>query len=472
MNIMQYTRFATIVFAVFGMEITCLYLLLQVANRTVNERLSVMGLLVIFIVSFMIFKSFGYLIKSRRLINLICWIIGWPLIFLITLKIQLFPQIPIDDLTWMNSIPLAFVKILTSFDPVLLLILSSAVLWRLGARLATKTWDFPAVLSEFQFSLIVLILNFFIAHLTSTELKLALPLTLVYFAFGLIGIAIARDHENRWWSSSLKQWHWPVMLLFSVGLILLVGMLIGIFLSPELLQLIIKGLKWIWHVFDIFMQWLATLIPHSLNPDETLGAPEMPGGQIPPEDETFHFPEWLVSTFKIFWTVLVVSLLIIAIWRITSYIMAWMLRTASNSGAVHESLRVNPWREWWNSIKRFLCSFKIKKRQPVEKSLSTPEAFLIRQIYAQWLRWMTKAGFPRKQAQTPLEYQSEVEGIFGNQQEAVKEMTHQYMLVRYGAASPSSNEIERIKEKWSILKSKNLKNTPKGSRINGNDAQR
>jgi hypothetical protein len=454
-------RTIAIYLAVFGMELCCLFAVLKVANQSVNNQLSIAGLLVILVLSFAIFKILHRLIKFSRLVTMMGWILLWPLVTLGTIKIMLFGQTPLRDSIWLSSVPLAFSKILTSFEPALLLIICTALLWWLGQRLAVKKWGFPATVSEFQFGLIVLVLIYFIAYILESEMRTALPVTLLFFTCGLAGISISHDQTSRGWFNSPGQWHWSVILLVSVGLILLAGMIVSLLVSPEMIHLIIRGLKWLWDVFEKFMQWLASLFPSSTHVEEMPPIPGMPGGEIPPESHPFHFPEWLVSGFKIFWSVMIISLSMLAIWRITSQIFAWMRGKAGGSGGESESLRVAFWQDWLNWLKRLYSSIlRIKwSRTALPKSAITGEAASVRQIYAQWLKRMASSGYPRRKEQTPLEYQHGVKDILDSQKEALEAITGQYIQVRYGAATPSDIEIEKMKEQWSVLKKADLKHT-------------
>jgi hypothetical protein len=249
------------------------------------------------------------------------------------------------------------------------------------------------------------------------------------------------------------------MLLVSVGLILLAGLAVSILISPDLIQLILQGLKWLWETFEKFMQWLASLFPPSVQQDEPVPGMEMPGGAIPEETHKFHFPEWFAPTMKMVWTVMILSLVLLAIWRITSQIFAWMRRKAGDTGGESESLKVSFWQDCLNWWKRMFSGMLriIRRGAALPQTGITSEASSVRQIYSQWLRRMASAGYPRRKEQTPLEYQSGVEDLFSRQKEAVNAITSEYMQVRYGGAAPSVQEIESMKEQWSILKKADLK---------------
>ncbi len=454
-------RLIAVYIAVFGMEMSCLYAVLLLANLSVNNQLSVVGLLVILLFSFAVFKALRHWIRFARLADLIGWLIIWPLATLSALKIQLFGQTPIGDRVWLSSIPESLSKIFTSFEPALLLIICSALLWWLGRRLAVQKFDFSATVSEFQFGLIVLILIYFIAYGVKAETQTALPVTLIFFACGLTGISISHDQASRGWFTSLKQWHWSVMLLASVGIILLAGLLVSILISPDLIQLIIRGIKWLWGVVDQIMRWLASLIPPSNDTMPPLPGP--PQVEPNPDTEMFHFPPALRLSVTIIWTMMVGGLILLAIWRITSQLFDWMRRKGGGGSGESEALKMSFWQDWLNWLKHLFSSlFRIKLGgKEMRKTENNSEATAVRQIYRQWLGRMASAGYPRRKEQTPLEYQSGIDNISSLPKEAVNEITGKYMQVRYGAADPSVREIEKMKEQWSLLKKADLKHGKK-----------
>jgi len=440
--------------AVFGLEMSWSLAVLQLINPTSGYRLVPAELLAIMVLSFAIFKTLKRWVRPTWLVTIISWAFFWPLVTLSLIKIQFFGAVPLQDPVWLNSIPLAFSRIWTGLEPALLIIICSAVLWWMGRRLAIIKMDFAATVSEFQFGLIMLVFIYLIAHYVNTETNTAIPIILAFFTCGLLGISISHDQEGRGWFNSSGRWHWSVMLLISVGLILVIGLIVSLLLSPELLQMIIKGLKWLWETIEKLMQWLAGLFPQTAQPDETGQSQNVTGTPMPEETLKLHFPEWLGSSFRIIWTVMVAGLLLLAIWQMASQIFTWMRKNAGGTGGESESLKVNLWSDWMHWFKRLISGLlRIFSRDTgSQKSGITGEARRVRQIYGQWLRRMTSAGYPRQKARTPLEYQAKVEDLLCEQKEEVKAITSEYMRVRYGAAAPSIQEVERMKEQWNILK--------------------
>lgn len=146
-------------FTVFGMEICWLYAILNAVNKAVAERLLIPLLLVTLFISYGVSRSLKYLHWPRPALTAISWIV-WPLMMLLMVKVQLFPDISFGNISWLAAIPQALAGIFFHFDPALLILMSTAVLWWLGRRLAYLRPDFAAALAEAQFGLIILIIFF------------------------------------------------------------------------------------------------------------------------------------------------------------------------------------------------------------------------------------------------------------------------------------------------------------------------
>ena len=182
---------------------------------------------------------------------------------LLIIKAQLFSSLAWSDATWLLAIPRALGDVLYTFKPELLILLSTVVLWWLGRLLANIKINFAAMVSRFQFGLIILVFTFLIASILNLELTDSIAVTLVFFLFALTGISVAHAMEGTSWLSGLYRGHWAGLLLVSIGVILLLGLLISSLITPDLLQLVVSGLKWLASLVMRLVTFLVSLIPRS-----------------------------------------------------------------------------------------------------------------------------------------------------------------------------------------------------------------
>ena len=91
------------------------------------------------------------------------------------------------------------------------------VIWWLGRRLARLVSTSAAMVSEFQFGLVMLVIIFFVASQLEAALDNPVPIVLAFFLFALLGISVAHALEGTSWLSGLYQGHWSGLLLISIS---------------------------------------------------------------------------------------------------------------------------------------------------------------------------------------------------------------------------------------------------------------
>ncbi|MDP2917613.1 MAG: hypothetical protein Q8O16_06770, partial [Dehalococcoidia bacterium] len=136
------------------MEGSWLYASLTLLNsKAAGESMSVWGLLLVFLVAFASTKALRLLRWHKFFTGCISWLL-WVTVMLLTVKVQLFRDIWFTDTAWLLSFPNALAQIFYGIQPVLLVLVSSGVLWWLGRRLANHGTGFAITVAEFQFGLV------------------------------------------------------------------------------------------------------------------------------------------------------------------------------------------------------------------------------------------------------------------------------------------------------------------------------
>ena len=447
-----------IYFTVLGMELSWLYATLTAANKSVADRLSVPLLVAILLISFAVSKGFRYLSWPKAAMTALSWLI-WPVVMLLMVKVQLFPETPLSDPIWLASISQALSRMFSGFEPALLILLSSLGLWWLGRRLAYVKVEFSTLVTEFQFGLVMLMIVFFTAYELKLDQSSSLPTGMAFFALALLGISLSHASENSNWFNSSQKSHWPGILILSIIIILLLGLLVSIIVTPDLIQLILRAIGWTWDQILRFISFIVSLLPQPSPQEPMLPLPSQPGGEGP-ESGGFHLPEWLTSGGRIVWTWVFAALFIFAIYRIASQIFGWMRRRSARGKGEVESLRVAFWSDIINWIKRIisrLFGFKfssLKKNKPYN---IPPEIASVRQLYIQVLRWGSEGGHPRLKSQTPNEYQMIIDEALSENQADLDFITREYNTARYGIVSPTRDKLDQLKQKWHNLKSTVIK---------------
>lgn len=448
-------RYLIIYITLFGMELSWLYAVLNALNKVVADVLSIPLLLITLLISFVVSRAFRYLRWPRFVLTFLAWVV-WPVIMLLMLKIQLFSSLSFTDPSWLMSIPQAFAHIFSAFEPALLVLLSTAALWWLGRRLAFVQASFDEAVLEFQFGFIILVLTIFFCYELNFDQSSSILVSLSFFALGLIGISLSHAENNTWFNSG-KRGQWMGILIMSIGLVLSLGFLISVLVTPNLLQMVLDVLKWIWGLIEKIMAFIASLFPQQT--DIPSPAPsDMPMGE--PQDTGFNLPEWLEPGLKLGYTILMVAFVVFVLYRITSEIFKWMRRQASRAGGEIESLRGAFKADLINWLKRILTKiFKIKFGSRNKDQFSKiPEGIAsVRQLYARLLLWGAKKGLSKPNNQTPLEYGDVLKNVLPEDRSELDYITQQYMAARYGCELPKQEELNFLKQTWDKLKTARFK---------------
>ena len=451
-----------------GIESCWLYAIMVLLNEKLAAgSLSIFWILALYLIS----AGFNSLLRRlpwpRFSLQVISWVV-WAAALLVTVKTQLLASSSWSDTAWLLAVPRAIAEVLDTFLPELLILISTAVIWWLGMRLSRLKVSFATLVSEFQFGLFLLVITFFIASQLEMNLDHAVYLIVSFFLISLLGISVAHALEGTSWLSGLYQGHWSGLLLISIALVLLLGFLISLAVTPDLLQLVLAALEWMWGLIMKALDFLVSLLPET-KPTELPPMPPMP--QSANESALwFNMPEALRSGLRLGWTILVIGFLLFALWRISSDIFRWLRRRlASMAGAEFEPLpgafRAD-FLGWWQRLISRLLGLRRLLHHRVEAV--PPEIASVRQIYRQFLHWLTSQGYPRHTSQTPYEYLSMLVKVLPEAREDLAFVTQQYVSARYGTSLPTENELYNLRQSWYRIRQNRLKKQ-RGEHVEGEE---
>ncbi|MBI2831237.1 MAG: DUF4129 domain-containing protein [Chloroflexi bacterium] len=439
-----------------GMESCWLYAIAALLNTVVaGGRLSIPALFLVYAASF----ALNGLLLRRRWRNI--WLVAanwlsWAVAMLLMLKTQLYGGTGWSDTAWLLSMPQAFAALLYTFRPELLLLIGSGAAWWLGSRLARVEPDFAVSVTEFQFGLAVLVLMFFTAsQLTPETAGSSVPLALTFFLFALVGISVTHAQEGTSWLSGLQRGHWSGILALTIIAIILLGLSIWALVTPDLLQKIIDGIEWLWSQFMRLLEFLASLLPKP-EPGELPDIAPLPKGGSP--EETFNpfvLPEVVQAILRMIFNIIVIGLVVMALWRISSQILDWLRRRSTSWDVEVESLD-GAFKADLLAMLKFLFALPTKLllllRFKRKSKPALPEIRSVRQIYRQMLKWASSNGYPRGTAQTPYEYLQTLLGLLPQSREDLEFVTSRYVSTRYSALVPTGDELEQLRESWHRIK--------------------
>ncbi len=447
---------------VVALEGCWLYTLVYMLNVLIAEgRLNVPGLLPLYLLAFgtnWLWRRLGWPKVIRGALN----IIGGVVFTLLAVKIQLFGHLPLADAMWLAALGEAFTNIFYGLSPEMVLLVGGGVLWWFGQRMASLPMAFATAVREFQFGLIVLLILLFIVYGMEIQLSHTILVVTIFFAASLLSLSIAHAQENKQ-STEFYHGNWLGILLMSISAIILLGLAIGSIITPDLLQLVVAGLTWLWGLIVKGITFIASLFPQSdITPGEVLpGAGPMPVEE-PDYTKLFVLPEVVRKGLRFGWSVLMIGMLLVFLWRISEQIFTWLrTRLGSTGNAEYESLSGAFWTDiqlLFQRIFRWILKILrwptlLRKRKTVEPK----EITSIRQLYQQLLRWAAKAGLPKPVFQTAYEYLDVLQEKMPAYRDTLQYVTGKYVSARYGHVTPSVEELDQLKQSWHNLKHQNLK---------------
>jgi hypothetical protein len=226
---------------------------------------------------------------------------------------------------------------------------------------------------------------------------------------------------------------------------------------------LVEAIKWLWGLFWSLLEKIMALIASLFPVSEPGELPPMPGIIPTGPEEEFHFtlPEWLRSSLRLGWTVIMGGFLLFALWRISSSIFRWLRRKlAGTAGAEYESMPRAFRLDFLSFLKRIMRKllglrslFRLRKKE----GEIPPDINSIRQIYRHFLRWAASAGHPRYVSQTPQEYCYALEDFIPDVADDLHLVTQLYVRARYGARPSTAEQLGNLNRAWNRVKRSNLK---------------
>lgn len=388
---------------------------------------------------------------------------GWILVTLLLSRLLASHTTEAPELSWLRQFGSGLTDFSSFPTPEQLFLVSGALLWWLGRRLAGLQQVFSTLISEFQFGLSLLLILFFMEARWGLHLPGLVFVCLAFFAFSFVGISLAHGKEGKGWVHSAERSRWLVILLFTISIAFALGFVISAVVKPDFLKLLFSIPKLLWQgVSELLLMIITFLINLFPEPEPLLMQTPGGGSAIPSEPPSwvkiFILPAWFRRVAQVVVGSLWLALILAALWSLSSQIFRWLRQKMNpNEGATIEPIS-GAFREDLLHLLRSLLEwiariFPFLFRRKGERSVPVPEeAASVRRIYRQLLEKAGAAGCPRHTAQTPAEY---LQALVDWRPEARREfsfITLEYVSVRYGRSLPEKENLEQTLEAWNRLR--------------------
>jgi hypothetical protein len=441
------------------MELCWLSAIVLFINDRSHMDLSVPALWLIYLISFGLNFGLKGLKWHKALFTLSNWI-AWLVVMLLAVKLLVFGDMAWTNPYWLGSLLCSIPDSIYGLRPELLFLLYSLLVWWPAKWLAFRKVGFSSSVLQFQFGLVILILVSAIAsalgldpqYSTPAALKYLIPVTVLFFAVGLIGISLAHSQQGRGWSGSLSRSRWSWLVIINIVLILAAGLAIAFIVSPGLLKMIVSGIAWVFTEIMYLLSLLARLFPvgdvsQALPPSAnmTSGGPDI--------NDIWHIPEDVRFWLNVGWGTLFFGFLAVAIWQICSQVLAWMRRRSISRAGGAESLK-GAFKEDFIAFLRSIIKgivWTISKLK-FKRDEASREQATVQQFYRRLLKWGQRKGCPRQSFQTPYEYLEGIAALLPPATADLSLITDCFVRSCYGRSLPGPDELRHLGESWERIK--------------------
>jgi hypothetical protein len=359
----------------------------------------------------------------------------------------------------LGSSPLALLKALLQLDlaAVFTFIVVVWVWWR-GAGLTQGSLHPQVAWNRFRLGLLMLLIQIaFVGWTRNAGLELG---WFWFFLFsGFMALVFARVVHVAGGGTGNKPFdrRWMAGIVLTLGAVLILAAVFASLLTGQfslVLELLAQGIRWVTTallflaalpgmllagLLGTFMEWLRSRLDEAgfqiIEPQE----PEVPAlfPDAPPEPGPL--PQNIQSL--VFWVIL--SLVLIWIfWRLGRRMRRSQLpplgqpESLLEPGEARELLR----KAFQNTIDDLA-----KRLRPQRRVMP---ALHVRRIYIELLDFFAEKGLPRPVTQTPLEYLPAMQSRLPEAADELDEITRAYLLVRYGEAPETAEQVDRVDAAW------------------------
>ena len=364
------------------------------------------------------------------------------------------------------------------------------LLWR-GISVTSVLPSMDILHRRFLLGLIAILIALIFAMVTDERGDGRSPLVslgiygVAFFGTGMIAMALAnlrnirREIERRSGDEAPTLRQWMVLPLATVIVMISVALIISAIFSFDIASFLLAPITFIVKaVAVIFLYgiiwplsfvaggliWLLRKLGGQVEP-----GPEEEGGALQlTEDPAFpeENPGYMLSDsiiLAIEWTIGIIAAFVAVL--ILYKALSKFRKTDKGEDEEGTSESLGAWegikddlRTLLATISRWMRRHRKETVQPptipasVMVTLEDSREFTIKEIY-QGLLWEGSAiGRPRRNAETPYEYQIRIEALDTTQEQALNAITHAYVASRYGGQEPDEADLHLLNRMWRGLK--------------------
>lgn len=383
---------------------------------------------------------------------------------LLLIRLLIFPTLAPWDLRWLVAVLQAVFDFAPEGTAIIFLLIVNVFLWIRVATATDRSLTFFSVGVSFRLGMLLSLLgNALLILVARRPVPVALTYFWIFFAFGLLAVAIARIDEKSIGTtqSTGAALPWPRFgqLLVMIGATIAAAMATARLYTPANIKNVLGWFSPLWNLLGNLLLWLFYTLFWLLAPLlERLAnlVRRWLAGLEPPEiaEQEFNFgpptdPMTLSELAQSF-ALVRYSLVAGVIAVIVVLLLILFVRTRQRGlGEEQEQTAQEGLSLGGNPFHRLHGLAKLLRRYGLGPGLLA--AISVQNIYANVCRLAGRRGHPRLAAQSPDEYLPRLWVAFPGYEEKLARLTAAYMRVHYGDRAVEESELAQLREDYRLI---------------------
>lgn len=384
---------------------------------------------------------------------------------LLSIRLVVFPTLAPWDLRWLGAVLRAVFEFAPEGSSIIFLLVVNLFLWIRVASASDRALTFFSVGVSFRLGMLVALLgNTLLILVAQRPVTMALTYFWLFFAFGLLAVAVARIDEKAIGAAqstgAALPWSRFGQLLLLLGVTMAALISSARYYTPTNIKTVLGWFSPLWNFLGAILLWifytffwlvaplldqLIVFLRALLANLEPLVPPEPSGPPVAPTPDPMTFSE-VVQHFALVRYCLVAGIIMVVLIVLLILFVRPRQRglAEEQEQTAQEGLALGS-----NPFARLRELGQLLRRYGLRPGLLA--AISVQNIYANVGRLAGRRGYGRAAAQSPDEYLPRLQAAFPGQEEKLSRLTTAYMRVHYGDRAIDEAELAQLREDYALL---------------------
>jgi hypothetical protein len=381
---------------------------------------------------------------------------------LLWVRLLLYFELAIHDFFWLRETLFAGFNLMGGIRGEILLILVNYLLWLRVARYTDRSITFFSVGVAFRLGMLLVVLGSALLAYWSKENLAAIVYMVLFFAFGLSVVALARIDQKAVGaansSGALLPWSRFAQIWVVIFAVLGAALAAGRIYTPQTLRTVLGLFAPVGRLLETIFRGIVFVIFLALTPilEWLMARMQALVGESPPaqDPENLPLPQPMtmfeaINEFAMLRYCIAAGIIFVALALFLIFFVRMVRRERASEdeeAATEGSLRPGPISLGLDRLKDW---FALLGRYGLGSQLLA--AISVENIYANLTRLARKEGFPRQPSQAPDHYLPTLMQAFPGHESELTAITAAYLRVRYGEHPVTPHELDELKAAYASV---------------------